>query len=417
MASSPLTKQRWFSRRIPGWSYLSLLPHRRLLSLYFAIFFLFAIMGFHMDLTIADGAAPVWLVLAFALLTGTYAVLYPYALIHKPVLWLYIIAFLNFFLGPVIGTWFGHLFVLHRAHFARPAVGIHFAAHGVLIAIFASYVCFVWFIRDQASSALRIQNELDLAHGIQRTLVPPIDLAVGGYELHGASLPSDKVGGDLVDTVEVSNGFVAYVADVAGHGLQAGILMGMIKIAARTILLEEFEDPAELLQAFCSRLNRVLPGVKEAHMYATLAVLHLAHDGHVHYALAGHPAILHYTASGRTVSRLCCEQFPVGLLPVGAFLTQETILHPGDMLVVSTDGILEACNAQEEEFGTERLAALAQQYVGSPDLGTLSRKITTSVQAFGKQTDDQTLLLIRRTATTGFRPSSAEREERIVALA
>ena len=397
MASSSTTQLAWYRRPLAGWAYLSLLPERKLLSLYLAVFFLFSIMGFYNDLTAAAGNAPILPVLAVSLFTGAYAVLYPYALIHKPLYWLISIASLNFITGPIVATWLNFMAQRHPAHFATRTAGIDFASTGILFAIIASYICFVTFIRAQASSALRIQNELDLAHGIQRTLVPPLDVAVGGYELHGVSLPSDKVGGDLVDIVEVSNGTVAYVADVAGHGLQAGILMGMVKTAARTILLEDFADPAELLQAFCERLNRVLPGVKEAHMYATLAVLHLSPDGQVHYALAGHPAILHYHASRRAVSQLCCEQFPVGLLPVGAFLTQQTTLSAGDLLIVSTDGILEACNAEEEEYGVDRLAALAsEEYDVNPTLDTLGRAITSAVQRFGKQVDDQTLLLIRR---------------------
>jgi len=351
----------WYRRRVKGWQYLENVPNGKLRSLYFAIFFLFCIMGFYGDLTYIPGKAPIWAILGAAVINGAYAVLYPYFLVHKPKWYLWLLAAGSFLLGPATATAFASIAAYYPSNFMDRRTEVIFSAQGILVCVVASYICFISFIRVQASSALRIQNELDLAHGIQRTLVPPLDLNIAGYDLHGVSLPSDKVGGDLVDIVEVSSGTVAYVADVAGHGLQAGILMGMVKTAARTILLEPFADPATLLNVFCERLNRVLPGVKEAHMYATLAVLHLGRDGRVHYALAGHPAILYYTAANQAVAQLWFEQFPVGLLPVGRFMTQEVALLPGDMLIVSTDGILEACNANEEEYGTDRLAEIARQ--------------------------------------------------------
>jgi serine phosphatase RsbU (regulator of sigma subunit) len=374
-------------------------------------------MGFYGDLTYIPGKAPIWAILGAAVINGAYAVLYPYFLVHKPKWYLWLLAAGSFLLGPATATAFANIAAYYPSNFMDRRTEVIFSAQGILVCVVASYVCFISFIRVQASSALRIQNELDLAHVIQRTLVPPIDLSVAGYELHGVSLPSDKVGGDLVDVVSVASGTVAYVADVAGHGLQAGILMGMVKTAARTILLEPFDDPETLLNVFCERLNRVLPGVKEAHMYATLAALHLSEDGRVHYALAGHPAILHYCAATQSVSQLWFEQFPVGLLPVGKFATREVLLHAGDMLIVSTDGILEACNASEEEFGTDRLAELTQRYSKEALLSELSEQLTSSVKAFGPQADDQTLLLVRRQAVAGIAPASAVENEEVLAVA
>jgi serine phosphatase RsbU (regulator of sigma subunit) len=414
---TPSYEERWNKRRVQGWQYLANVPDGKLRSLYWAIFFLFCIMGFYGDLTYIPGRAPTWAILAASIINGAYAVLYPYFLVHKPKWYLWLLVAGSCILGPATATAFANIAGYYPGGFADRRAEVIFSAQGILFCVIASYVCFISFIRVQASSALRIQNELDLAHGIQRTLVPPLDLTIPGYEINGVSLPSDKVGGDLVDIVPVSSGTVAYVADVAGHGLQAGILMGMIKTAARTILLEQFDDPATLLNVFCERLNRVLPGVKEAHMYATLAVMHLGRDGRVHYALAGHPAILRYTAANRSVSQLWFEQFPVGLLPVGAFHTREVKLQPGDMLIVSTDGILEACNAQEEEFGVDRLAELTREYSQEPSLSALSDRITTSVRAFGKQADDQTLLLVRRQSIAAIAPSPAEESEAAFAVA
>ncbi|HEY1212149.1 MAG TPA: SpoIIE family protein phosphatase [Bryobacteraceae bacterium] len=242
----------------------------------------------------------------------------------------------------------------------------------------------------------RLASELESAHSIQRTLVPPISTSFGGYDLNGLSLPSEEVGGDLVDLVLLPNQSVlAYVADVSGHGLPASILMGMIKTAVRTILLESSDDSASLLASLCDRLNRALPTVKAPHMYATLSAICLAPDGRVQYTLAGHPSILHYRASSRTVQTITCHQLPVGLLPVDAYLSHSLQMEQGDLLAIATDGILEAANAQQEEFGSDRIAALLTQLPGQ-DLASLRDSIVSAAQAFGKQADDQTILLVRR---------------------
>ena len=127
------------------------------------------------------------------------------------------------------------------------------------------------FIQNEGCRAVRIQTELSLAQGIQQTLVPVIDWQSSNLEIYGISLPSAEVGGDLVDVVPLPDGSVfAYVADVSGHGLPAGILMGMIKTAVHTQL---FDLPSPT--AVFDRLNEVLPAVKEPHMYATCTALRI----------------------------------------------------------------------------------------------------------------------------------------------
>ena len=161
------------------------------------------------------------------------------------------------------------------------------------------------FIQNFGRHAVRIQTELSLAHGIQQTLVPLIDLRSTRVEIYGVSLPSTEVGGDLVDVVSLPDGSVfAYVADVAGHGLPAGILMGMIKTAVHTQL---FDLPSPT--AVFDRLNEVLPAVKEPHMYATCTAQRIFENEsnpacRVQYAIAGQPAMLLFSAATSTVSQL-----------------------------------------------------------------------------------------------------------------
>jgi serine phosphatase RsbU (regulator of sigma subunit) len=216
------------------------------------------------------------------------------------------------------------------------------------------------------------------------------------FEINGISKPSEKVGGDLVDAVCLPNGdAIAYLADIAGHGLQAGILMGMLKTAARTALLEAGDvEPARTLPRLLERLNRVLPEVKEPQMYATFTGFRLGADGSIYYALAASPPILHWHANRANLSHMEEEQFPLGLLPVPAFDGKSIEALPGDLLVVATDGILEVSDKNGEELGVERLKDViaANTRASLPDL---AGKILDAAQAFGKQLDDQTILIVR----------------------
>ncbi len=301
-----------------------------------------------------------------------------------------------------IPIWFGFGYTAYlltsRLHLqpVDTTSGIRFAGVVMLLLVILSYLLFIRFLRGEGQESFRIRNELELAHGIQKTLVPPISLRTAQFELYGRSDPSDKVGGDLVDVLQIEDGsVVAYLADIAGHGLQAGILMGMLKTAARTALLDACStEPREVLPSLMERLNRVLPAVKEPQMYATFAGFRLNADGTVFYALAAHPPILHYHTH-TNVEQISAEQFPLGLLPVSGFSSESTTMVSGDLLIAVTDGILEACNEAEDEFGLHRLEEVIALHARST-LPILSDAILSAARDFGKQIDDQTLLLIRK---------------------
>jgi len=375
--------------------YYKSVPFRRLWPLYAAVFCLFAVTGFFGDL-MNVGRMPHLVVILNAICAGFVALMYVHVGMRLTPRY-YIVATL-----VQIPIWlgFGMTVSFLTSHFhLHPrdiASGVRFAGVVMLLLVIVSYSLFIRFVRGQGQEAFRIKNELELAHGIQKTLVPPIAMRTAGFEVYGRSDPSEKVGGDLVDAVQLEDGStIAYLADIAGHGLQAGILMGMLKTAARTALLDAGSTEAHMvLPSLMDRLNRVLPDVKEPQMYATFAGFLLNPDGSIFYALAAQPPILHYRAD-TSVQLVSTEQFPLGLLPVSGYSSDATTTASGDLLVAVTDGILEAANEADEEFGLDRLqAVIARHAAGS--LPALAHGILEAARAFGKQIDDQTLLLIRR---------------------
>jgi len=389
-------KKPWYARSSRKWQHFQNVPWNRLWLFAVAVFLLFSVIGFYSDL-MNNGRVPYAIVLAIAFISGLNAVLW--IIVVSRFSWKVLIPLivLQFLLGPFLNWlayWMAGTFHLHEA---APTTGIRFAGTSILVAVIFSYVCIVNYTRVEGRETLKIRNELELAHGIQKTLVPPIMLRTALYEVYGISEPSEKVGGDLVDAVLLPNGdVVAYLADIAGHGLPAGILMGMLKTAARTALLDAAAGhPSTTLPLLLDKLNRVLPDVKEPQMYATLTAFRLNADGTAWYATAASPPILHWSARGQDTRLMTEEQYPLGLLPVSGFTGEGIELAAGDLLVVATDGVLEVCDKRGEEFGIERVeTAITANARG--DLEGLAGSILGSARSFGLQADDQTLLLIRK---------------------
>ena len=385
----------WYRRISNRWIHFRAVPMKRLWVLIAADFLLFSVVGFYVDL-MYRGMLPYAVVLTIAFSVGLNAALWIIVLSRLSMPYLIGLSLLQFFTSRInssLATWMMRRFDLKPV---PSEVGIHFAATAMMSAIILSYSLFVVYIRREGRESFRMRNELELAHGIQKTLVPPVGLQTERFEIYGISRPSEKVGGDLVDAICLRNGdAIAYVADIAGHGLPAGILMGMLKTATRTDLLDaEGREPHQTLPVLLDRLNRVLPEVKEPHMYATFTGFRLGADGSVFYALAASPPIVHWHASDRTLSHTEEGQFPVGLLPVSGFDGKRLEVASGDVLVVATDGILEVCNKPQEEFGVERLKQVIAANARNP-LPELAERIFATARAFGQQFDDQTILIVR----------------------
>ena len=264
-----------------------------------------------------------------------------------------------------------------------------FDAIGILVGTTVGYRLLIDFIRAEGFATVRIQTELALAHGMQATLVPTLSLQVDRFEVYGKSLPSTEMGGDLIDVVERDGTLLAYVADISGHGLAAGQLMGMLKTAVR-VSLQFRQEPVAVMES----ADRVLPAVKEANMYATLALLYFDGLSEAEYSLAGHPPILHYRAPTGDVARLALEQFPLGLMPGGRYSSQRVSYSPRDLFLMISDGISEVPNETDEEFGLDRLEQLLRKNAVQP-LPQLWELIMGEVKRHCVQQDDQTLLLLR----------------------
>ena len=374
-------------------AYWKSIPLRRLGLLLVAAFCLFAAIGSLINL-LTPNHSPLFTAFVWAAFSGATADAYVLSISRKPALFP-VVVFGQVLINALINVGLKDVTLYFQLTPAPTETLVRFTVISTITLTLAGYACFLAFIQTEGRVAIRTQTELALAHRIQQTLVPVVSLEMAGCSVYGISVPSEQVGGDLVDCVPLADGsVVAYVVDVAGHGLQAGILMGMVKTAIRTRLLDQGSPPA-----LFDRLNLVLPQVKEAHMYATCAALriHPRDDSgktRVEYALAGHPSILLCGMAGGPVERLSDEQFPVGLIPSASYRSQSLSAVPGDLFVVSTDGILEVARKDGVEFGLEHMGEVTLKNRTRP-LGELCSTILSAAHKFGAQLDDQTLLVVR----------------------
>lgn len=354
------------------------LPAR--LIFYAGVFCVFAPFSIIYDLASPKGLP--WTTLAFwSAYSGATAVGWAYAFTRNlRFLWI------NVPLSFVVPAFFGGDDFYARTN-AQAALVVE--AVICIVMILVGYVFFVVFISGEGTRTVRLQTEVNLAKEIHDHLVPAVDHRSDHVELYGICSPASEVGGDLMDVCHGGGKTGLFVADVTGHGVPAGVSMGMIKSAIRMKLRE---GPA--LGDLISGLNDVLSQTQRPGTLATLAALELHRDGTAVYALAGHLPILHFRAAARKLDKLRNAHPPLGVFENRAFGHTQVATAPGDLFVILTDGLTEVFDREGEEFGEARIERIVEQN-GDRPLAEIYDRILTAARAFGPQVDDQTLLLAR----------------------
>lgn len=359
-----------------------------------AVFALFASLGFLTDVSTLGRSSPARLALV-TLLSGGGAVAYAWAAFAN-IRWMPLVVAIHILLTVFLPR----LVPLDAPLVTDPAMAealgrrLTLDVIAISFCIAAGYSLFVVFFGREGSRYYALRTELELARAIHRELVPAIARQVGGYEFQGVSIPSGEVGGDLVDLVEHDDGrsWTAYVADVSGHGVPSGVLMGMIKSAMRMALVAPVP-----LEALLDRLNDVLYELKPPQMYATFAGVRRDSGGGLTFTLAGHLPILHWRAATADIVDLSVGQVPLGILPGRTFEARRASAAPGDVLLMLTDGITEVFDARDDDFGMDRVRAVLAAHATAP-LADLELRLLAAARAHGTPHDDQSLILIRRLA-------------------
>lgn len=226
-------------------------------------------------------------------------------------------------------------------------------------------------LANEAARRERMNREIEIAREVQERLFPQALPEIPGAECTGACRPAQGVGGDYYDFLELESGRIGIaVGDVSGKGISAALLMASLRASLRGIVLSGTSDLAMLMR----NINRLVYDSSASNRYATF--FFGEYDPHTRmltYVNAGHnePMVLRRRQdSGNDAKATPCpencqvlrlaEGGPVvGMLPETSYICGTVVLHPGDVLLAYTDGISEAMNKEDEEWGEERMIEAA----------------------------------------------------------
>jgi phosphoserine phosphatase RsbU/P len=246
-------------------------------------------------------------------------------------------------------------------------------------------------LHSQALEKQAMERELELAATIQREILPRSIVSPEGFDLDVWTRPARQLGGDYHAFISTESAASLCVADVAGKSTPAAILVSACH-AALQLLFDEGRE----LGIIAKELNRHIHHWSSHNKFITMVLATIDRETQeLLYVNAGHnPA---YLVRGDTIEPLRSHGLPIGMMPGTVYETMAIAFPPGSLLVIYSDGITEAENGADLEYGDDRLVKVISENATLPCL-RLREKIIESVDAFAAghpQTDDQTIALVR----------------------
>jgi sigma-B regulation protein RsbU (phosphoserine phosphatase) len=242
---------------------------------------------------------------------------------------------------------------------------------------------------------LLARDEIEVARQVQIALLPSGHPQPPGFSLWSSMQPANDVGADLVDYIDLPDGRLGVVlGDVAGKGLGAALLTAKLQATLRALV-----PGSASLSDLGDRVNAILHRDGIDNRFVTLFYFEVRPgDGRLRYLNAGHnpPLVLRRDR----IDTLDPESIPLGMMPEAGCREGAADLAPGDMLIAYSDGLTEARDARDEEFGVERLRAVASTLRGLGAAEAAAR-IGAAVDAFLKGErphDDLSLVVLARTS-------------------
>lgn len=367
-------KDKLFFRSLPWRSYLVFLA---------GIYFLFSTLGFVNSL-LAPGAMSYGEIIRNSLLSGLVGAIYAHTF-TRDLKFLAVGIILQFVLAF---SPYGNLELIKDN--PELVTYLRFHAVGIMLLVILGYILFVKFISGEGLKHFKYKTEIDLARKMHTILVPEIVYKNEEFDISGISKPVGEVGGDMADMFKLRDGkMVLTVADVSGHGVSAGLLMGMFKSALRSNLTH-----GDSLSECYSNLNSMIFDLKDKKMFLTASSISI-HPGKMEFIVAGHLPLLIYRKGTKKIEELTIRQIPVGMKKDFKFLEGEFSLESGDFVVMVTDGVPETFSKSKELFSMERLKRIIEENAVE-ESGKLNQNILMEVEKFGIPDDDLTILTIKR---------------------
>ena len=251
-------------------------------------------------------------------------------------------------------------------------------------------------IRKEIAQRERLDRELEIARDVQQRLFPQKLPVVRGLDFAGYCRPAQGVGGDYYDFVRLSDDCLGIaIGDVSGKGIAAALLMASLQASLRGQTIKPCVSLSEMVQ----NINRLVYDASSENRYATFFYAQYDPSSRLlRYVNAGHNAPLVYRfGNPQDVVRLDEGGTVIGLFPDFPYREASVALHSGDILVAFTDGISEAMNKREDEFGEEQLITGVREAKARTAADLIS-ELLVSVDGFtagARQHDDMTLVVVR----------------------
>ncbi|HEY3938660.1 MAG TPA: ADOP family duplicated permease [Bryobacteraceae bacterium] len=253
-------------------------------------------------------------------------------------------------------------------------------------------------LTDRVVEQEKLRRDLALAAEVQRRLLPDKPPGSAAMGIAAVSVPARSVGGDYYDFLEVGGHQIGIaLADIAGKGVAAALIMSVVQASLRIISAEGNVSLPEL----AAKMNRFLYRSTGSNSYATFFYAQVdEHSRQLRYVNAGHnpPYLLRFAASSAPeIEELATGGTIIGMFPHANYEEASVPLQSGDVLVVFTDGVTEALNPREEEFGEERLQALLRRVAHLPvdEMSThISRELKDWIDD-AAQYDDLTFIVMK----------------------
>lgn len=249
-------------------------------------------------------------------------------------------------------------------------------------------------LQEEALEKKRMEHELGMASKIQLSLLPKETPKLPHLDMCSYFNPADEVGGDYYDYFLLDEDKFAVVqADVSGHGASAALIMTLAKGVLHSIT-HKFKSTDQVLAEMNSVLGPILP----REMFVT--ILFLVFDfkqNTLRYSNGGHTPLLFYNSQDHSCEMLELPGPALGLTSLAAYKEREIHLHPGDLLVIYTDGVTEAFDAQGEMFAETRLKKAVAE-VASNKAGEVVQHVKESLQHFTQgapQSDDIAMIAVK----------------------
>ncbi|MBL8967512.1 MAG: SpoIIE family protein phosphatase [Spirochaetaceae bacterium] len=263
-----------------------------------------------------------------------------------------------------------------------------------LLANFGSIAVANSFSFLEAAERSDIEREAAIAEGVQKTIVPKKLADLGAFSFGVFTTPARGVCSDYYDVIQTrADRAVLAVGDVAGKGVAAGIVMAMIRSILH-LITNSAKDTATLL----SWVNRGISGKVDLDHFATLSLVAVdATTGEAEFANAAHQPLLIYRKDSDAIETVDIKSIPIGVERATEYSAKRLRIRPGDVLVMYTDGIVEAMNEQGRQFGRKNLgnAILRSRDLPAREIAEAIRDDVAEFSGRSRQHDDQTVLVLK----------------------